>query len=153
MQYFYIINKNSNLFQKMFTSEENLFLEAIAKMFSNSNEERKASENNIQTWINQTYVQVLMSCNKFIVCEELPSNISEYSCYLIQICRGINHHHNWQKISLDLKTSVQTNALGLLGNNYHFSRQQVSIMVTSIFKVSLKDQGYQSCVMHVIMVI
>ena len=67
----------------MFTSEEKLFLEAIAKMFSNSNEERKASENNIQTWIEQTYVQVLLSCNKFIICEDLPSNIREYSCYLM----------------------------------------------------------------------
>ena len=126
----------------MFTSEENLFLEAIAKMFSNSNEERKASENNIQTWINQTYVQVLMSCNKFIVCEELPSNIREYSCYLIKLCTGKNHYQDWQKISLDLKTSVQSNALGLLGNKIPSLRQQACIMVTSIFEVSIRDQGW-----------
>ena len=142
MQHFYIINKNSNLFQKMFTSEENLFLEAIAKMFSNSNEERKTSENNIQTWINQTYVQVLMSCNKFIICEELPSNIREYSCYLIKLCTGKNHYQDWQKISLDLKTSVQSNALGLLGNKIPSLRQQACIMVTSIFEVSIRDQGW-----------
>ena len=116
-------------------------LKAIAKTFSNSDEERKEIENNIQAWIEESYRQVLESFNKFIACEELPSNIREYSCYLIQICRGINHHHDWQKISLDLKASVQTNALGLLGNNNPSLRQQLSIMVTSIFKVSIKDQG------------
>ena len=91
-------------------------LKAITKTFSNNDEERKETENNIQAWIEESYRQILESCNKFIVCE-LHSNIREYSCYLIQICRGINHHHDWQKISLDLKTSVQTNALGLPGNN------------------------------------
>ena len=100
----------------MFTNEENLFLEAIAKMFSNSNEERRVSENNIQTWLEQTYLQVLVSCNKFIICEELPSNIREYACYLIKLCTGINHYQDWQKVNSDIKKSVQSNALGLLGS-------------------------------------
>ena len=126
----------------MFTSEEKLFLEAIAKMFSNSNEERKASENNIQTWIEQTYVQVLLSCNKFIICEDLPSNIREYSCYLMKLCTGVNHYQDWKNISLDLKTSVQKNALGLLGNKIPSLRQQACILVTSVFEVSVRDQGW-----------
>ena len=48
----------------MFSNEEKLFLEAISKMFSNNNEERAISQNNIQTWLQETYLQVLVSCNK-----------------------------------------------------------------------------------------
>ena len=126
----------------MFTNEENLFLEAIAKMFSNSNEERRVSENNIQTWLEQTYLQVLVSCNKFIICEELPSNIREYACYLIKLCTGINHYQDWQKVNSDIKKSVQSNALGLLGSKSSSLRQQACIMVTSIFEISVRDQGW-----------
>ena len=54
----------------MFSNEEKLFLEAISKMFSNNNEERTASQNNIQSWLQETYLQVLVSCNKFIISEK-----------------------------------------------------------------------------------
>ena len=87
----------------MFTNEEKLFLEVISKMFSNNNEERKASEKNIQTWLQETYLQVLLSCNKFIVSEELPTNLRQYSCYLITLCTSISHYQDWQNINLEVK--------------------------------------------------
>ena len=126
----------------MFTNEEKLFLEAISKMFSNNNEERKASEKNIQTWLQETYLQVLLSCNKFIVSEELPTNLRQYSCYLITLCTSISHYQDWQNINLEVKKSVQANALGLLGNKNPSIRQHACIMVTSIFEISVRDQGW-----------
>ena len=126
----------------MFTNEEKLFLEAISKMFSSNNQEREASQQNIQTWLQETYLQVLISCNKFIISEELPSNIRQYSCYLLSLCAGVNHYKDWQQISLELKTSVQNNSLGLLGNQDAQIRQHACILVSSIFAVSVRDQGW-----------
>ena len=126
----------------MFSNEEKLFLEAISKMFSNNNEERAISQNNIQTWLQETYLQVLVSCNKFIVSEELPQNIREYSCFLIKLCTEASHYQDWKKISLDIKTSVQNNALSLLGTKIQSLRQQACIAVTSIFEISVRDQGW-----------
>lgn len=126
----------------MFTKEENLFLEAIIKMFSNQNEERKTSEKNIQTWLQETYLQVLISCNKFIVCEELQPNIRQYACYLIGLCTGEDHYADWQQISSEIKTSVQNNSLGLLGDQNPQIRQQACILVSSIFEISVRDQGW-----------
>ena len=130
----------------MFTNEENLFLEAISKMFSNSNEERRASEKNIQTWLQETYLQVLISCNKFIVCEELPSHIREYSCYLLQVCTGSAHYEDWQKINSELKASVQTNSLSLLGDKNAGIRTHACILVTSIYSISVRDQGWNDLI-------
>ena len=130
----------------MFTNEENLFLEAISKMFSNSNEERRASEKNIQTWLQETYLQVLISCNKFIVCEELPSHIREYSCYLLQVCTGSAHYEDWQKINSELKASVQANSLSLLGDKNAGIRTHACILVTSIYSISVRDQGWNDLI-------
>ena len=130
----------------MFTNEENLFLEAISKMFSNNNEERTASEKNIQTWLQETYLQVLISCNKFIVCEQLPSHIREYSCYLLQVCTGSEHYEDWQKINSDLKSSVQINSLGLLGDKNSGIRTHACILVTSIYSISVRDQGWNDLI-------
>ena len=130
----------------MLTNGENLFLEAMSKMFSNSNEERKASERNIQSWLKDSYLDILVSCNKFIVCEDLPPNIREYSCYLITLCTSPEHYQDWQKINLDIKTSVQNNSLGLLGNKIASIRQQACILVTSIFSISVRDQGWANLI-------
>ena len=126
----------------MFTNEENLFLNTMSKMFSTNNEERKISENNIQSWLAQSYPQILIACNKFIICEDLPQNIREYSCYLLSLCTSPEHYQDWQKINLDLKTSIQSNSLGLLGNKNSAIRQQACILVTSIFSISVRDQGW-----------
>ena len=129
----------------MFSNEEKLFLEAISKMFSNNNEERAISQNNIQTWLQETYLQVLVSCNKFIVSEELPQNIREYSCFLIKLCTEASHYQDWKKISLDIKTSVQNNALSLLGTKIQSLRQQACIAVTSIFEISVRINFRDFC--------
>ena len=130
----------------MFTKEENLFLEAISKMFSTNNEERKISEQNIQTWLQQTYLQVLLACNKFIICEKLPDNIREYSCFLLKLCAGIKYYQDWQKINPELKTSVQANSLGLLGDKSPNIRNQACNLVTAIFEISVRDQGWPNLI-------
>lgn len=130
----------------MFTVEEKQFLETISKMFSNSNEERKASERNIQSWLKDSYVDILISCNKFIVCEDLKPNIREYSCYLITLCTSPQYYQNWQQLNSDLKTSIQTNSLGLLGNKEKSIRQHACILVSSVFSVSVRDQGWPNLI-------
>ena len=130
----------------MFTTEENQFLATILKMFSNSNEERKASERNIQSWLEVSYDQILVSCNKFIVCEQLQSNIREYSCYLITLCTSPKYYQNWQQLNSDLKASIQTNSLGLLGNQIKSIRQQACILVTAVFSISVRDQGWPNLI-------
>ena len=126
----------------MFTNEENILLEAISKMFSINNEERQASEKNIQIWLQETYPQILLTCNKFIVCEKLSIKIREYSCFLIKMCTDITHYQDWKNINLELKKSVQTNALSLLGHQNSSLRNQACIIVTSIFEASVRDQGW-----------
>ena len=130
----------------MFTTEENQFLATILKMFSNSNEERKASEKNIQSWLEVSYDQILVSCNKFIVCEQLQPNIREYSCYLITLCTSPKYYQNWQQLNSDLKASIQTNSLGLLGNQIKSIRQQACILVTAVFSISVRDQGWPNLI-------
>ena len=130
----------------MFTAEEKQFLEVISKMFSNSNEERKKSEASIQSWLKDSYLAILISCNKFIICEDLQPNIREYSCYLITLCTSPQYYQNWQQLNSDLKASIQTNSLGLLGNKVKSIRQQACILVTSVFSISVRDQGWPNLI-------
>ena len=130
----------------MFTAEENKFLETISKMFSNSNEERKTSERNIQSWLEVSYVDIIISCNKFIVCEDLQPNIREYSIYLITLCTSPKYYQNWQQLNSDLKKSIQANSLGLLGNEVNSLRHQACTLVSSVFSVSVRDQGWPNLI-------
>ena len=100
----------------MFSNEEKLFLETLSAMLSPNNEQRNLAQENIKKWIKETYLQVLQSCNKFIVCEQIKPDIRRYACYVLQLLTKEDCYENWQNISLDLKTSVQNNSLGLLGD-------------------------------------
>ena len=130
----------------MFSNEEQAFLEAISQMLSSNNEERNLAQENIKKWMKETYLQVLQSCNKFIICEQIKTDIRRYACYILQLLTKEDCYENWQKISLDLKTSVQNNSLGLLGNKDPAIRQSACTLVNSICNISIKDQGWPNLI-------
>lgn len=130
----------------MFSDQEKALLDTISKMLSPNNEERKAAEQNIKVWIKETYLQMLQSCNKFIVCDQLNPNIRRYACYIIELLTKEDCYENWQKLSLDLKTSVQNNTLGLLGDKDLSIRLSACSLVNSIFIISIKDQGWPNII-------
>ena len=130
----------------MFSIEEKLFLETISAMLSPNNEQRNLAQENIKKWIKETYLQVLQACNKFIVCKQIKPEIRRYSCYIIQLLTNEDCYENWQKISLDLKTSVQNNSLGLLGDEEPSIRLSACTLVNSICIISIKDQGWPNLI-------
>ena len=130
----------------MFSNEEKLFLETISAMLSPNNEQRNLAQENIKKWIKETYLQVLQACNKFIVCKQIKPEIRRYSCYIIQLLTNEDCYENWQKISLDLKTSVQNNSLGLLGDEEPSIRLSACTLVNSICIISIKDQGWPNLI-------
>ena len=130
----------------MFTNEENLFLETISTMLSPNNEQRNIAQENIKKWIKETYLQVLQACNKFIVCEQIKPDIRRYACYILQLLTKEDCYENWQNISLDLKTSVQNNTLGLLGDKESSIRLSACALVNSICIISIKDQGWPNLI-------
>ena len=130
----------------MFSNEEKLFLETLSTMLSPNNEQRNLAQENIKKWIKETYLQVLQACNKFIVCKQIKPEIRRYSCYIIQLLTNEDCYENWQKISLDLKTSVQNNSLGLLGDEEPSIRLSACTLVNSICIISIKDQGWPNLI-------
>ncbi len=126
----------------MFSNEEQLFLNAISNMLSTSNEERKVAEENIKKWLKESYLQMLQSCNKFITCDQLKPEIRCYACYIITLLTKEDCYEYWQKLTLDIKTSVQNNSLGLLGDKEAAVRQSACGLVNSICVISIKDQGW-----------
>ena len=130
----------------MFSNEEQLFLNTIAKMLSPNNQERIQAEENIKIWIKETYLQVLQSCNKFIICEQLKPDIRRYACYVLQLLTKEDCYENWQNTALDLKLSVQENSLGLLGNKEPSIRLSACTLVNSICIISIKDKGWPNLV-------
>ena len=115
-------------------------------MLSPKNEERRLAEENIKKWIKETYLQVLQSCNKFIICDQLKPDIRRYACYILQLLTKENCYGDWQKISLDLKTNVQNNSLSLLGDKEPSIRQSACTLVNSICIISIKDQGWPNLI-------
>ena len=130
----------------MFSNEEQLFLEALSTMLSPNNEQRNLAQENINKWIKETYLQVLQSCNKFIICEQIKTDIRRYACYILQLLTKEDCYENWRNISLDLKMSVQNNSLGLLGDKDPSIRQSACTLVNSICIISIKDQGWPNLI-------
>ena len=130
----------------MFSNEEQLFLSTISKMLSPNNEERNSAEANIRKWMKETYLQVLQACNKFIVCENIQPEIRRYCCFILEMLAKEDCYENWQKVSLELKTSVQNNSLGLLGDKDISIRQSACSLVKTISIISIKDQGWPNLV-------
>ena len=130
----------------MFSNEEQFFLKTIANMLSANNEERKGAEQNIRKWVKETYDQVLQACNKFIICEQLDPNVRKYACYVLELLTKEDCYENWQKINLELKTNVQNNSLGLLGDKNPSIRHAACSLVSSLAVISIKDQGWPNLI-------
>ena len=130
----------------MFSNEEQLFLNTIAKMLSPNNDERKQAEQNIRKWIKETYLQVLQACNKFIICEQIEPNIRRYSCYILSLLTKEDCYEDWQRTSLEIKTNIQNNSLELLGNKNEVVRHAACSLVSSICVISIKDQGWPNLI-------
>ena len=130
----------------MFSNEEQIFLNTIAKMLSPNNEERKGAEQNIRKWVKETYDQVLQACNKFIICEQIDPNIRKYACYVLELLTKEECYENWQKTNLELKTNAQNNSLGLLGDKNASIRHAACSLVSSLAVISIKDQGWPNLI-------
>ena len=131
----------------MFTCQENLFLQAIQKMISSiGNEERHKAESDIKIWSKESYIQILETCNKFIICEQLDINVRRYSCYLMTLLINEENYEKWEKIEKILKNEILINSLGLLGNNESGIRQSASLLVASIEKIAIKNNEWPNLI-------
>ena len=114
-----------------FNNQENLFLQTIQKMLSSAdNKARMKAEKDIKLWSKESYVQILETCNKFIMCEQLDINTRRYSSYLMQILISEENYENWQKLDQNFKNKIQMNALSLLGNKIKEIRQSATLLVS-----------------------
>ena len=130
----------------MFTKEEQFFLESIKECMSPSNEKRKTAEENIKSWINQTYLQILIACTKFISCEQLDVPSRLYSCYIISLLTKEECYQNWANVQLEIKTTLQNNSLALLGNENAQIRNSACDLVKNVGVISIKDQGWENLI-------
>ena len=130
----------------MFSNEEQFFLNTIAKMLSPNNVERKEAEQNIRKWLKETYMQVLQACNKFITCEQIEANVRIYACFVLELLTKEDCYENWQKVNLELKTNVQNNSIGLLGDKDASIRNAACSLVSSLSVISIKDQGWPNLI-------
>ena len=127
----------------MFNTQETLFLQAIQNMLSSTDStSRQKAEQDINLWAKESYQQILETCNKFIICEELDLNIRRYACYIIQILVRDEYYDNWDKLSNELKGNIKNNSLGLLGNKVPEIRISASILVADIKKISSKKKEW-----------
>ena len=131
----------------MFSNQEKLFLQAIQKMLSSSdNESRIKAEQDIHLWAKESYLQILQACNKFIICEELDINSRRYSCYIMQILINEDNCENWENLEQNLKNNIQLNSLSLLGNKIKEIRLSGSTLVTSIEKICIKNNEWPNLI-------
>lgn len=130
----------------MFNEQEKLFLQTIQEMIGTNNKERKEAEENIKKWAKQTYIKILETCNKFIICEELELDIRRYACYIMTYLFKEENLEDWNKASIELKTQVQNNALGLLGNEHSLIRLSACTLVASLGKISFKTHGWPNLI-------
>lgn len=131
----------------MFNNQENLFLQAIHKMLSSSdNKARIKAEQDIQIWAKESYLQMLQACNKFIICEELDINSRRYSSYLMTILINEENYENWENLEQNLKNNIQINSLSLLGNKIKEIRLSGSTLVAAIEKICIKNKEWPNLI-------
>lgn len=128
----------------MFSEQENSFLQTIKTMLSPDNNEKQKAEENIKSWAKETYLNILETCNKFIICENLEPDVRRYSCFIMTYLfkEENNNLENWSKVPQEIKTQVQQNCLSLLGNSIFGIRNSACVLVASIGKISLKMKGW-----------
>ena len=131
----------------MFNSQETLFLQAIQNMLSSSdNTSRQKAEQDIILWAKESYSQILETCNKFLICEELDINTRRYTCYLIQILLKDEYFESWNKLPNDLKEKIKINSLSLLGNKSAEIRLSASSLVAGIEQVCIKNKEWKDLI-------
>ena len=131
----------------MFNSQETLFLQAIQKMLSSTdNDSRQKAEQDINNWAKESYQQILETCNKFIICEDLELNTRRYACYLIEILVKNEYYESWDKLEKDFKEKIKINSLSLLGNKSNEIRLSASSLVASIEHISIKKKEWPNLI-------
>ena len=131
----------------MFNSQETLFLQAIQNMLSSpDNNSRQKSEQDIILWAKESYSQILDTCNKFLICEELDINTRRYTCYLIQILLKDEYFESWNKLPNDLKEKIKITSLSLLGNKSAEIRLSASSLVAGIEQVCIKNKEWKDLI-------
>ena len=127
----------------MFNSQETLFLQAIQKILSSTdNISRQKAEEDINIWAKESYPQIMETCNKFIICEELDLNTRRYACYIIMILVKDEYYPSWEKLPKDLKENIKINALSLLGNKSAEIRISANSLVAAIEQVCVKKKEW-----------
>ena len=131
----------------MFNSQETMFLQAIQKMLSSTdNISRQKVEEDINNWAKESYNQMLETCNKFIVCENLDLNIRRYACYIIKILVKEEYYKNWDILPNELKDQLKINSLSLLGNTSNEIRISASSLVSEIYQISIKKKEWPNLI-------
>ena len=131
----------------MFNNQENLFLQAIQKMLSSTdNDARTKAESDIKLWAKESYIQILEACDKFAICEQLDTDIRIYACYLMRILINEENYENWEKVDENKKNEIKTNALGLLGDKLGQIRHSASSLVSSMEKILIRKKEWPNLI-------
>ena len=131
----------------MLNNQETLFLQSIQNMLnSTDNSLRQKAEQDINIWAKESYPQILETCNKFIICEELGINIRRYSCFLISNLVKDEYYEHWEKLGKNLKEKIQINSLSLLGDKVEEIRISASILVSAVKHISNKNKEWPNLI-------
>ena len=131
----------------MFNTQETIFLQTIQKMLSSTdNLSRQKAESDINLWANDSYLPILSTCNKFIICENLDINTRRYACYIIKILLGEKYHKNWEQLPQELKDQLKINSLSLLGNDSNDIRISACSLVSDIYMISIKKNEWENLI-------
>ena len=131
----------------MFNNQENLFLQAIQKMLSSTdNDARTKAESDIKLWAKESYIQILEACDKFAICEQLDTDIRIYACYLMRILINEENYENWEKVDENKKNEIKINSLGLLGDKLGQIRHSASSLVSSMEKILIKKKEWPNLI-------
>ena len=131
----------------MFNNQETIFLQTIQKMLSSTdNISRQKAESDINLWANDSYLPIISTCNKFIVCENLDINTRRYACYIIKILLKEKYHKNWDELPQELKDQLKINSLSLLGHDSNDIRTSACSLVSDIYMISIKKNEWENLI-------
>ena len=131
----------------MFNNQETIFLQTIQKMLSSTdNISRQKAESDINLWANDSYLPIISTCNKFIVCENLDINTRRYACYIIKILLKEKYHKNWDELPQELKDQLKINSLSLLGHDSNDIRTSACSLVSDIYMISIKKNEWEKLI-------
>lgn len=131
----------------MFNAQETIFLQTIQKMLSSTdNLSRQKAESDIKSWAKDSYIPILSTCNKFIICENLDINTRRYACYIIKILLKEEYYKDWEQLPQELKSQLKNNSLSLLGNDSNDIRISSCSLVAEIYMISIKKNEWANLI-------